>query len=433
MQIKNNFEGISVIIPAFGDIKTVSNSVMSCVKQQLGKLNEPHPKLEIVIMNDDIDNPDCYDEFLSDDFKKFYDSDNISIKIIHNKDYMTDDTKLYQGGSRLIGATEIAKYTFVLFLDADDILAPNCIRKYWDIIQDEKAKPESKKIACIGAIFRSFDSHHYQNDIGKDVFSIWVQGRCWNSDFMIEHNITDKTVYLNKINRKQGEDYLFVNIFDYCCEHEQDKWTRILTKDFICGFWIPNYDSLSRNDPYYGQHLAGSTMNSSNCIFDFMCKYNKEHNLDKKQDEFMKHRLLNMNIYAFFNLYDFIWTVGSSNKFPLNENDKRKPYKPLEVDSYMLIYYVKQLRKRLLDTYYDEIQDNDIVNEYWGVLNRSDARIHNTFEGTFFDFMKKAPRWFNYDYDQMIEEAHKLTFDDFNCLQSKQVKAWKKRHPSDSN
>lgn len=435
MKVKNNFDGISVIIPAFGDIKTVSNSVWSCMKQQLGKLNEPHPKLEIIIMNDDIDNPDCYDEFLSDEYKKFYDSENITVKIIHNKDYMTDDFKLYQGGSRLIGATEIAKYTFVLFLDSDDILAPNCVRKYWDIIQDElvkennpEKKEEFKKIACIGAIFRSFDSHHYQNDIGKEVFSIWVQGRCWNSDFMIEHNITDDTIYTNRVNRKQGEDYLFVNIFDYCCEHEENEWRRIQTKDFICGFWIPNYDSLSRNDPYYGQHLAGSTMNSSNCIFDFMEKYNKEHNIDKEQDEFMKRKLLNMNIYAFFNLYDFIWVVGATNDYPIDENDTRKPYKPLEQDWYLLRDNIKKLRQKLLDIYYDEIQDNDIVNEYWGVLNRSDARIHNTFEGNFFDYMRNTPRWFDYDYDQMIEEAHKLKFDGLNCLQSKQVQAWKRRH-----
>ena len=98
MKVKNNYDGISIIIPAFGDIKIVSNSVWSCLKQQLGKLDEPHPKVEIIIMNDDIDNPHCYDEFLSEDYKKFYDSDNITIKVIHNKDYMTDDFKLYQGG-----------------------------------------------------------------------------------------------------------------------------------------------------------------------------------------------------------------------------------------------------------------------------------------------------------------------------------------------
>ena len=169
-------------------------------------------------------------------------------------------------------------------------------------------------------------------------------------------------------------------------------------------------------------------MNSSRCIFDFMSKYNKDHNLDESQDEAMKRRLLNMNIYAFFNLYDFIWTVGASKEYPINDEDKRTPYKPVEQDWYLLRDNVKLLRQKLLDIYYDEIQDNDIVNEYWMVLNRSDARIHNTFEGSFFDYMKVPPRWFDYDYNKMIEEAHKLTFDGCNCLQSKQVEAWKKRH-----
>ena len=80
----------------------------------------------------------------------------------------------------------------------------------------------------------------------------------------------------------------------------------------------------------------------------------------------------------------------------------------IRTDWYLLRDNIKKLRQKLLDIYYDEIQDNDIVNEYWGVLNRSDARIHNTFEGNFFDYMKETPRWFDYDYDQMIEEAHKL-------------------------
>lgn len=416
--MKNNLDGISIIIPAFGDIKTVSNSVFSCFKQQLGKKDEPRPKVEVLIMNDDIEHKDKYNCFL--DMKEFH-SDDIEVKVIDNEMYMNSSFKLYQGGSRLVGA-QIAKYTFCLFLDCDDILTPNCVRNYWDIIQENEQKKDNyKPIACIGATFRSFDSHHYQNDIGKDVFSIWVQGRCWNSDFMELHNLTDENVYRTPINRKQGEDYLFVNMFDYCCEHEENKWQRVMTKDFICGFWVPNYDSLSRRDPYYGQHLAGSTMNSSNAIYTFMKEYNKTNGIPKENDEFMKHRLLNMNIYAFFNLYDFIWTVGSTNKTV-------RPYIPLEEDWYLLRNNVRELRRELLSSFYDEIQDNDIVSEYEGVLHRSDARIHNTWEGNFFDYMRKSCRWFNYDYETMMKECKKLDFDDCNCLQSKQVKAWKARN-----
>lgn len=416
--MKNNLDGISIIIPAFGDVKTVSNSVFSCFKQQLGKADEPRPKVEVLIMNDDIEHKDKYNCFL--DMKDFH-SDDIEVKVIDNEKYMNSSFKLYQGGSRIVGA-QIAKYTFCLFLDCDDILAPNCVRKYWDIIQDNEQKKDNyKPIACIGATFRSFDSHHYQNDIGKDVFSIWVQGRCWNSDFMEQHNLTLENVYKNDINRRQGEDYLFVNMFDYCCEHEENKWQRVMTRDFICGFWVPNYDSLSRRDPYYGQHLAGSTMASSNCIYQFMKEYNQKNNITAETDEFMKHRLLNMCLYSFFNLYDFIWTVGASSKSP-------NPYNPLEEDWILLRDNCRQLRAELKNTFYDEIQFNDIVSEYEAVLHRSDAHIHNTWEGSFFDYMDKECRWFTYSYNKMLEEARKLEFDQFNCLQSKQVAAWQKRH-----
>ena len=125
--MKNNLDGISIIIPAFGDIKTVSNSVFSCFKQQLGKKDEPRPKVEVLIMNDDIEHKEMYNCFL--DMKDFH-SDDIEVKVIDNEKYMNSSFKLYQGGSRIVGA-QIAKYTFCLFLDCDDILAPNCVRNYW--------------------------------------------------------------------------------------------------------------------------------------------------------------------------------------------------------------------------------------------------------------------------------------------------------------
>ena len=415
-----NIDGISIIVPSFSDVKTNSNSIWSCMKQQLGKLDEKHPKVEIIIMNDDIDHPDKYDIYNSDEMKQFYDSENITIRVVDNRKYMTDEWKLYQGGSRIFGTIKEATYDYCIWLDDDDMLAPNAVRNYWDILQDEAKKESSLPIACIGAIFRSFDSHHYQNDIGKDVFSIWVQGRLWCKQFCIEHGLTDDTVYKNKINRRQSEDYLFVQMFDYCCEHEEDKWQRIMTHDFVCGFWVPNYKSLSRRDKFYGQHLSGSTMSSSNGIYDFMVKYNKDHGIDNEEDEPMKHRILNMCIYSWFNLYDFIWTVGLSRK-------TEKEYIPLEEDWYLLRDNVKKLRDKLR-IYWDEIQDNDVICMIESIIHRSDCRVHNIWEGTFFDYINKGCRWFDYDYDTMMKEIKKLEFDGINCFQSPKVKAWKKRH-----
>ena len=117
----------------------------------------------------------------------------------------------------------------------------------------------------------------------------------------------------------------------------------------------------------------------------------------------------------------FIWTVGASSK-------STKPYIPLEEDWYLLRDNCRKLRSELKNTFYPEIQINDIISEYEGVLHRSDAHIHNTWEGSFFDYMDKEPKWFTYSYDKMMEEAKKLEFDQFNCLQSPQVQAWQKRH-----
>lgn len=411
---KEMVNGISVIIPAFSPISTTSNSVISVVKQQLGRTNRP--KVDLILMNDDIDNPHKYDYFLSDEFRnKFYDynKDEVSIRIVDNRKYMTDDFKLFQGGSRLFGMLNEAKYDYCILLDDDDILSPNTVRMYTDILNKEMEKVADVKISTVGAIFRGFDEGCNQNDIGKDQFSIWVQGRLWNRQFLIENNINDSTLYKNKINRRQGEDYLFVSVFDYI-NSKKPEWRRILTKDFICGFWIPNYNSLSRQDPYYGQHLAGSTMSSSYTIYEFMKAYSDESG-NAADDEELKQRLLNMTIYSMYNLYDFIITVASTD------------YKPKEVDWYLLRDYCFKLKEALKE-YYDEIQENDIIVTNADIITKSDCRVHNLFEGSFFDYMNKDVRWFNYDYDKMISESKKLHYDGLNVLESKQCKAWRKRH-----
>lgn len=407
-------EGVSVIIPAYSDIEINSNSVLSVVKQCLGKTDRPN--IDLIIMNDDIEHPHKYDYYLSDSFKTLYmhNLDRVSIRIVDNSKYMNSEYKLYQGGSRIFGMREEAKYDWCILLDDDDMLAPNAVRMYVDILRQEFYKNPTKKISCVGAIFRSFDENCQQNDIGKDQFSIWVQGRLWNRQFLLEKGIDDATLYPNQINRRQGEDYLFVSIFDYL-NSKDNSWERIMTHDFIVGYWIPNYNSLSRRDPYYGQHLAGSTMNSSNTIYKYMRDYCSKKGLSPEEDEELKMRLLNMTIYSFFNLYDFIITVMSTD------------YKPLVEDWELLRDNCKELREQLL-YYYDEIQDNDVVRTYEAVLDRSDARIHNTFEGSFFDYMREQPHWLDYDYDTMMTEAHKLHYDGVNVDSSRQVKAWRRRN-----
>lgn len=424
--MKKNYKGISIILPMYGDLKINTKSVFSAATQCLGKLNEEHPKVEIIIMADDVEyqkehnGNSEFDFFLTDEFKKLYDTNNVEIKVIHNLEKYGGH--IYQGGGRLFGM-QLAKYSFCILFDSDDILAPLTVRMYWDIIQKELVQKTNKKnIYKIGGTFISFDSNGYYNEINK---SIWVQEYCYNSDFFSKFNLTDETIYTNKVNRKQGEDYLMCQIADYTYEHNLDKWMSIAVEDIGIGYWIPNYDSLSRKDQYYGQHLAGSTMNSSNTILDYMESYNKTHKILDKEDEVFKHRLLNMTVYAYFNLFDFLKAVGMGKYI-------EKPYIPLEEDWSLLVTNVARLRARLLK-YYNEIQYADIEDELYKVRHMSDCRCCNVWAGSFYDFMdgkKEMLDILNMGYEEMMDYCKNLKFDNgaVNEIHSKQAVAWSERH-----
>ena len=419
--MKNRYDGISIVIPMYGDLKTCTKSVYSAATQCLGKLNEVHPKVEIVIMADDIEyqmehnGASEFDYFLSDEFKRLYDTDNVEIKIIHNLEKYGGH--VYQGGGRLFGM-EIAKYSFCILFDSDDVLAPLTVRMYWDIIQKELVLKNTKKnIYKIGASFISFDSNGYYNEINK---SIWVQEYCYNSDFFSKFKLNDETIYTNKVNRRQGEDYLMCQIADYIYEHNMDKWVAINVDDIGIGYWIPNYNSLSRKDPYYGQHLSGSTMNSSNTILDYMERYNEKHKIVDKEDEIFKHRVLNMTIYGYFNLFDFLKPVSITS------------YIPLEEDWELLVFNVAKLRMRLLK-YYDEVQYSDIEDQLYSVRHMSDCRCCNVWEGSFYDFMDgkdNMMKILDMDYNAMMEYCKGLKFDNgaINEIHSRQAIAWSERH-----
>lgn len=422
--MKNRYDGISIVIPMYGDLKTCTKSVYSAATQCLGKLNEVHPKVEIVLMADDIEyqrehnGASEFDYFLSDEFKRLYDTDNVEVKIIHNLEKYGGH--VYQGGGRLFGM-EIAKYSFCILFDSDDVLAPLTVRMYWDIIQKELVLKNTKKnIYKIGASFISFDSNGYYNEINK---SIWVQEYCYNSDFFSKFKLNDETIYTNKVNRRQGEDYLMCQIADYTYEHNMDKWVAINVDDIGIGYWIPNYNSLSRKDPYYGQHLAGSTMNSSNTILDYMERYNEKHKIVDKEDEIFKHRVLNMTIYGYFNLFDFLKTVSITS------------YIPLEEDWELLVLNVAKLRMRLLK-YYDEIQYSDIEDQLYATRHMSDCRCCNVWEGSFYDFMDgkdNMMKILDMDYNAMMEYCKGLKFDKgaVNEIHSKQAVAWSERHKTE--
>lgn len=438
-------EGLTVVIPAYGPVNVVARSVYSAVSAYRGK-NSKY-KLEVLIYADDIeyqeahDGASQYDYFMGEEFKKLIEYPDLTeIKVCHN--LFAYGEHIYQGGARLEGLNN-SKYKLVCLMDCDDVFAPSFIVQALDIYNKEA---EKCPIFRIGAGHLSFDENGYQKNVGN---SIWVQAYAWNSDFVKHFKFNMNNVYKNKINRRQGEDYLMCQEFCYAFDHNRAtaediqnkrcwtddgkplKWQEIMVQDsrdsLPHSFWYPNHDSLSRQDPFYGQHLAGSTMASSNTIVEFMEDYNKNHGIEKEEDEAMKHRLLNMTIYSYFNLADFLKTIGISHQ--MNKIDNKNPaYVPKEEDWYLLRDNCAKLRSYLLK-YYSEIQAVDVEDELYKVRHMSDARVCNVWYGTFYDYMDKPCKFFKMDYKEMMAYATKLEFDNggINCTISPQYIAFIKR------
>lgn len=397
---------ISVVIPAYGDISRLMDSIYRQYRPE-----DEDWKIEVIIANDNLEDP-SYEHI----YDRYYDSkpDYISLVILNHK----DEGHWYQGRGRMRGV-EKASSEYVLLMDCDDEYAPYAFTNFFNVLNSYEG---DKKLAYVSFDFLSYDKGGYFNHIGRDQPTIWVQSRLYSREFIMSHSL-HKLYDETAISSKRAEDYPFINILDYMFDHEKDKWESAMMSHETppMAYWTPNKSSFSRKDPYYGQNLASYTMNSSLVIYEQFQKYNQEHSIPSENDEYMKMRLLNMVIYSYFNLYDFIWTVGQTK-------NEENPYKPDEKHWTLLRDSVAKLRATLKDTYYDEIQVNDVFSEYEAVLHRSDARIHNVFEDNFFTFMDKGSRWLAYDHTKMMEEATKLDFDAVNCLQSKQVKAWQKRN-----
>ena len=142
-----------------------------------------------------------------------------------------------------------------------------------------------------------------------------------------------------------------------------------------------------------------------------------DHNFEDQEDEYMKHEYLNMCIYSFYNLLDFIKTVSMTD------------YEPIKDDWYALRDNVKKLRKRLKDKYWDEIVYSDVEDMLYQVKHYSDCHFTECWFGNFYDYMENENKILNMNYDEMIKYAKSLQFDSAHHeIHSKQVIAWQKRH-----
>ena len=406
-------KGITVVSPMYGELTITNRMVFSVINQFI---SEDNPfKINLVLVDDYIEGRGANDEslyeyYISEDFKRFYDPDKIEITIIKNSEHK------YQGESREIGFLA-GKYDYFLLIDCDDMLSPNACDRYLNIIDKYyKESKEDKDLACIYGYVYGFDTKGYEQKIVGE--SIWVQSRCYNREFIVKHGIHFPT----GLNSKQGEDYPFMRKFDYALAHDK-AYTGVKipynhNEDCQCtAYWFPNHNSLSRKDPHYSQHLAGWTMASSNSILDFFDEYNQKHGFVDQEDEYMKHEYLNMTIYSFYNLLDFIKEVASTDYIPLKE------------DWYTLRDNVKKLRKRLLEKYYEEIVYSDIEDMLYNVKHHSDCHFTECWFGNFYDYMSNETEILTMDYDEMLSYSHSLEFDGAHHeVHSKQVVAWKKRH-----
>lgn len=406
-----NVEGITVVSPMYGDRKITDRMVFSVLHQYISTKNPFN--IHLVLVDDYLEKRGANDEsyyqyYLSDDFKQFYDTNRIKISLIKNTEHK------YQGESREIGFMA-GDYPFFLLVDCDDMLAPNCCDRYLMAINDNQT--EGKMISCIQGLLYSFDTDGYDNCINGD--SIWVQSRCFNRDFIVKHGIH----FPVGINSKCGEDYPFIQKLDYAINH--DKESVCIQFDFnnpdgkcqCSAYWFPNEKSLSRIDPHYSQHLSGWTMQSSNSILDFFEEYNRKHGYVDEEDEFMKHEYLNMNIYAFYNILDFLKEVAATD------------YVPDIPDWYALRDNVKRLRKRLKEKYWDEIVYSDVEDMLYNVKHFSDCHFTESWIGTFRDYMETEHEILSFDYREMIDYCKNLEFDAAGHeIHAPYVVAWAKRH-----
>ena len=415
-------EGITVVSPMWGERNVTDRMVCSVVHQYLGHDNPV--KIELVLVDDYLegrrDGKSAYEYYLSDEFKNLYDNEHIEIKIILN------DEHKYQGESREIGFLA-GKYDWFVLVDCDDMLAPNACDRYRHIIDsfyavDENGKrKEDKELACVYGYLYSFGEHGYEHNIPGE--SIWVQSRCYNRKFIIDNDVHFPT----GTNSRQAEDYPFIRKLDYALMHD-DAYEAVKV-GYNTGndcqataFWFPNDNSLSRKDPHYGCHLAGWTMASSNSILDYFMAYNKKHGIEEKEDEAMKHEVLNMVIYAFYNLLHFLKEVASTD------------YEPLQEDWVALRDNVGMLQKKLKDVFWEEIVYSDVEDMLYRVKHFSDIHFTESWLGTFYDFMEEGfygngVNILKMTYKQMLKYCKGLKFDGAGHeINSRQVKAWMARH-----
>lgn len=392
---------ISAVIPAYSDISIVNNSVIGLCTQWIP---DNSFEMEVIIVNDNPKKHGQYDWYLSEDFQRLV-KPHINIKIIEN------EKNVGQGMSRNIGIKK-ASSKWVLLCDEDDVYAPNSVYRFWEILQREHENGEKKlPVAVIGAPLYGFDKDGYRQFIPSN--SIWVNSKLYNRDFLEKHKIW----FPDGANSHRAEDYPFIRCLDYAVQHDST-YKRIDFTDDVDTFywWMPNYSSRSRCDEHYGSLLSGYTMRSSNIIFEFFERFNKENNIGEQEDEYMKHEILNMTAYAFYN---YLWFLRD---LACGWEDCKPEYWNI------LVSAVGDLRKKLL-CYWEEICPSDITDMLYQIKHMSDVRFVESWIGSFEHWVLYGHETLDMDFDQIRKYTETLEFDGANHeIHTPYVQAWIRRH-----
>jgi glycosyltransferase involved in cell wall biosynthesis len=395
---------ISAVIPAYSEVSIVNNSVIGLVTQWIP---DDAFELEVIIVNDNPDNPEQYDWYQSNEFKRIV-KPHISLKIIQN------EKNVGQGMSRNIGI-RAASSDWIVLCDEDDVYAPNAIYRFWEVLEKEYNDGEEKlPISVIAAPLYGFDKDEYRQLIPST--SIWVNSKLYNRKFLEKHNIW----FPDGANSHRSEDYPFIRCLDYAIAHDKEFKRIDFTDDSDTFYWwVPNYSSRSRCDEHYGSLLSGYTMRSSNIIFEFFDEYNKKNGISADEDEYMKHEILNMTAYGFYN---FLWFIRD---LACGWEDCKEEYWTV------LVGAVNDLRKKLL-IYWDEIVPSDVTDMLYGIKHMSDCRFVESWIGSFENFVENGHETLEMDFEKIKEYASTLEFDGVNHeIHSSYVKAWEKRHKAE--
>ena len=393
---------ISAVIPAFSEIEIVKNSVVSLATQWIP--NDTF-KLEIIIVND---NPKMdYTYFLSKEFAQIV-NPNVNIVIIANKE------NYGQGISRQIGIDN-ASSNWVLLCDEDDVYAFNALYRFWEVLNEQHcAGEDGKPVALIVAPLYAFDKDKERRII--DGNSIWVNAKLYNRQFLYDNCIKFPTGQ----NSHRSEDYPFIRMLNYATDNNSN-YKRISFDNEADTFyyWVPNNKSRTRCERFYTALLTPCTMNASCMIYEYFKWYNKRYNIEIDKEEQMKHEILNMCVYAFYNYIGYLhdMAIGWKDSDKCTANDWELLKKSL-----------KHLKEEL-KVYWNEIVPSDIFENLYNVKNNTDIVFYESWLGTFEDWINNGFKVDNMSFDEIKEYCANLKFDKAEHeIHSTYVKAWRKRH-----